>query len=459
MGARVAITGVDMWAGGAGGMSGSFRAVYEVAKRLSNEFEVTMVFLKDGHPSAGRAAWVEGFRTVECAIGRPPIAEFPRGFLEGFDLLQVWGASRAALHTRDALSLPHCHSFHSSLEARGILSRLEVLFDRATDTITAAGTGVKASIASASGLPVEVIPLGVDANRFRPLSKEDARDRVGVPRDAFVFGFLGRLWKLDFSLTYSAFRRVKALTGREDCVLVAAGQYDRLRMRGPCWVKDDFVVLSCYPHSEVPSILNSFDVFLNTACGVREGFGLSVLEAMACGVPVVSVAWDGFRDTVADGETGLLVDTAWHAGEPWVRTSQLVDACSAVLRDDAMRARMGRRAREVAARRFTWELCGRRYARLFRGVMDLAVRSRDAHRPERPWDPGTMERLRRADGLPENLQRAISGLPSSRRIGNGWERTVCDEVIDFLPKYCGKRDSLREMYHERLARHFPSLRS
>lgn len=447
-----------MWAGGSGGMAGSFRAVYELATHLSKRFDVTLVFLKDGEPASTVPLDVDGFRTVECSIGRPPEAEFPGGFLDDYDLLHIWGASRAILHrSRSAGALPHCYSFHSSLEARGILSRLGSVFEPAVDRITVAGRGVGDYIASECHLPVEVIPLGVDTDRFRPMGKEDCRERLGIPDDAIVFGFLGRLWKFDFALTYRAFKRVKALSGRSDCVLVAAGQYDRLRMRGPCWLKDDFVVLPSYPHSLVPSILNSFDVLLNTSCGVREGFGLSVLEAMACAVPVVSVAWDGFKDTVADGETGRLVDTAWHSGEPWIRTSQLVDACTALLKQEALRVEMGRKARDVVAREFTWTLCGSRYARLFRAMTDGAARS--SGRGARRWyDVKTMERLGRSDALPGNVRRAVGNLTSSRRIGRGWERTVSDETIDFLPKYRLTRDSRREEYHEKLRREFPFLR-
>ncbi|HRE90473.1 MAG TPA: glycosyltransferase, partial [Myxococcota bacterium] len=51
------------------------------------------------------------------------------------------------------------------------------------------------------------------------------------------------------------------------------------------------------------------DVFVSLADNVQETFGLSVIEAMAAGLPVVVSDWDGYKDTVRDGEDGFRVTT------------------------------------------------------------------------------------------------------------------------------------------------------
>jgi glycosyltransferase involved in cell wall biosynthesis len=59
------------------------------------------------------------------------------------------------------------------------------------------------------------------------------------------------------------------------------------------------------PVDEVPAVLRSLDVLVNASAS--EPFGLSVLEAQACGVPVIGAASGGIPEFVTDGETGLLV--------------------------------------------------------------------------------------------------------------------------------------------------------
>lgn len=61
------------------------------------------------------------------------------------------------------------------------------------------------------------------------------------------------------------------------------------------------------PNSQVPEILNDFDVFCATSMLDSESFGVAVVEAMAMGVPVIASDVDGFKEVVADGKTGIIV--------------------------------------------------------------------------------------------------------------------------------------------------------
>jgi glycosyltransferase involved in cell wall biosynthesis len=85
---------------------------------------------------------------------------------------------------------------------------------------------------------------------------------------------------------------------------------------------------------------------------VTELLGLSVLEAMASGTPVVASRTGGVPEVVRDGETGFLV-TPGDVGE-------LRDRIGALLADPVLAGRMGRQARELVLDRFTWERTGER---------------------------------------------------------------------------------------------------
>lgn len=99
-----------------------------------------------------------------------------------------------------------------------------------------------------------------------------------------------------------------------------------------------------YDHDEVPAFLSAADVF--ALASVREQFGLVLVEAMACGLPVVAVDRFGPAQIITDGDTGWLV-------EP----DDLDDLSAALLEaisDPAERARRGVRARAVAIERYGW---------------------------------------------------------------------------------------------------------
>jgi glycosyltransferase involved in cell wall biosynthesis len=81
---------------------------------------------------------------------------------------------------------------------------------------------------------------------------------------------------------------------------------------------------------------------------LREGWGMTVTEAGACGTPSVVTRIGGHEDAVLDGRTGILADTQ----------DDLVAGLDAVLRDEILRRRLGASAKAHAAR-FTWEACAR----------------------------------------------------------------------------------------------------
>jgi len=91
---------------------------------------------------------------------------------------------------------------------------------------------------------------------------------------------------------------------------------------------------------------------------VKEGWGITVTEANALGVPVVATDAPGLRDAVRDGETGVLVpDDA-----PEAFSKQLADAIEALIEDPVRLARLASEAR-AWARRFDWDASGEQMAR------------------------------------------------------------------------------------------------
>lgn len=126
-------------------------------------------------------------------------------------------------------------------------------------------------------------------------------------------------------------------------------------------------------------LLAACDVFVSIADNPQETFGITLLEAQAAGLPVVASDYDGYRDLIAHGETGLLVPTtgpAPKAGDDFVdrlapllfdnqyhlllaqrtvvHTPQLALALGSLLADAPLRQRMGQAGRERVRQHFLW---------------------------------------------------------------------------------------------------------
>jgi phosphatidylinositol alpha-1,6-mannosyltransferase len=120
---------------------------------------------------------------------------------------------------------------------------------------------------------------------------------------------------------------------------------------------------------DLPALYNRADLFVlvsrRTAGGDVEGYGIVVQEAALCGVPAVVSRGCGLTEAIREGETGVSVPP----DDPEATAAAIV----ALLDDGDARARMGRRARELAARA-TWADRVADYDRLFREVLAAAGR-------------------------------------------------------------------------------------
>ena len=192
------------------------------------------------------------------------------------------------------------------------------------------------------GIPAErirVVLCGVDHANYRPAAA--ARD----PRPLVVF--VGRVeWYKRLDVLIRALARVRQ--GGVDARLVIAGTGEALpRIRA--LVAEE----GLGAHVEVPGFVDEAEKIrlLQRAHVVaqpseKEGWGLTVIEANACGTPCVAAAVPGLQDSVRDGETGLLV--------PPRDEQALAAALTRVLTDAALRDRLATGALAWAAR-FTWE--------------------------------------------------------------------------------------------------------
>jgi glycosyltransferase involved in cell wall biosynthesis len=188
---------------------------------------------------------------------------------------------------------------------------------------------------------VEVIPVyGVDTAVFQPsaICNRDLRRRRGLPATGAIVFFSSRIApEKDSATLLDAFRLLRA-EGRDVYLLHRSGGFARFAAEAALRGMADRVIATdaVHPHEELP-----FDYCVSDVCvqaSRAEGLGYSVLEALACGIPVVATQVGGLRETIIDGHTG------WTC--PPGNPVALAAAVAAVLDDPAegrRRAGAGRR--------------------------------------------------------------------------------------------------------------------
>jgi sugar transferase (PEP-CTERM/EpsH1 system associated) len=161
------------------------------------------------------------------------------------------------------------------------------------------------------GIPqskIELIDNGVDTERFRPAT-EASNEAWNAP-DAFVIGSVGRLQDVkDQATLIDAFALLHTMLPAERhrlrLVLIGDGPLrERLTQRIADTGLQDRVWLPG-AHSDVAPVMRSFSLFALSS--IAEGTPVTMLEAMASGLPVVSTAVGGIPDLVQDGVSGTLV--------------------------------------------------------------------------------------------------------------------------------------------------------
>ena len=101
------------------------------------------------------------------------------------------------------------------------------------------------------------------------------------------------------------------------------------------------------PHSRVPEMLQGFDVYVAASRLDSESFGVAVVEASACGVPVVVTDVDGLSEVVEQDRTGFIV--------PREDVDSLVSAMKSLILSAPLRKRLGQGGRASVQSRYDWD--------------------------------------------------------------------------------------------------------
>ena len=184
---------------------------------------------------------------------------------------------------------------------------------------------------------IDVVPFGIDTARFLPAPRSPVPLAIGTVKT------LAPAYGIDVLLRAAA----RLADGAAPQLLVVGGGPERDALQAlaaSLGIAERTRFVGAVPHAEVPAWLQRLAVYV--APSRRESFGVAVLEASACGLPVVVSNVGGLPEVVEHGVTGYVVPAADDAA--------LADALRRLCADEALRARMGAAGRARVLERYGW---------------------------------------------------------------------------------------------------------
>ena len=264
------------------------------------------------------------------------------------------------------------HTFHGhvlegyfSPGVTQLFTRIERGLARITDRIVTLSPRLRRALLEMRiGRPeqVEVVPLGLDLNRFVHMSKGGNRLRLAlqIPPDTPLLGIIGRLVPIkDHPTLFRALRLLPDGTRAPHLLVVGdGGQREELqRLVHLLGLASRIHFLGW--RNDLEAILGEVDVVI--CCSRNEGTPVALIEAMAAAVPVLSTDVGGAGDLVAHGETGWLVPAA----DP----GALAQGIQRLLADHDLRRRLADTAQPIALERHNTERLVERMGKIYTEVL------------------------------------------------------------------------------------------
>lgn len=324
------------------------------AKQITSPFcRVVELLKKDGHDLGlpGRIARIARAHQLDVlhARGWPALVE-------------------TALAARLANVATTVYGFHGKTQADldGInpLRRIcQAALIRSYTVVTTLNERMRSDLARESYLSPErirVISNGVDLDRFRPRAdKGELRSRYDLPRDRFIVGNVARLDPVkNHEVVFRAISQIPK-PARPFFVIVGEGGYrshleQSIRSLG---LGGDVRLMG--HRDEIPELLNCMDVYIQSS--FYEGFSNTILEAMACGLPVVVTDVGGTRDLLYKEHNDFLFRPE--------ETEALVGMLLKLVGDRSFRNAMGNQGRSHVKERFSVQSMVAQYEDMYEGMV------------------------------------------------------------------------------------------
>ncbi|MDI6720577.1 MAG: glycosyltransferase [Methanomicrobiales archaeon] len=320
-------------------MGGVQRYVYEIGTRLKRDYDmdVTVVCSNwDRATNYRHEAQLDGLRVIYIPylfkVSSTPVHPLWGRTLQTIvesekpDIINghapVPFIADIAARVAQAQGIPYVLTYHNDLTGYNPLIRLySRLYYRGLGdaTLDAADRIIVTSNYYAASSPylegharkIGIVPPGVDPERYRPVPKALLKQRYGLDIQKILL-FVGQLNResqhkgLDYLI-----RALKLVRRDEDARLIVVGtgnyrdHYEKLAAREG--LEGDVIFAGFVTNEEIPQYFSGSDLMVLPSYDRAEGFGMVLIEAQACGIPVIGTNVGGIPFAVEDGKTGLIV--------------------------------------------------------------------------------------------------------------------------------------------------------
>jgi glycosyltransferase involved in cell wall biosynthesis len=247
---------------------------------------------------------------------------------------------------------------------------------------------------------LSVVPLGISEKLFDKLNKNTCSKE---PKKSIEIIYLGRINSLVKADLRPFFSVIKKLANEFSTIKytiaggVANGQENELELLKREIISHDLqdvagIIPNCSEEVKI-ELLNRADIFFSPVDNFQETFGLSVIEAMASGLPIVCSNWGGYKDIVNDGENGYLLKTnAYELPEVdahyapsmsylpfdfsqriFVDLSDCYDKLKKIINDEGLRKKMSEKSRELS-QKYLWNNIIKQYEELWNELHNREVK-------------------------------------------------------------------------------------
>jgi L-malate glycosyltransferase len=286
-----------------------------------------------------------------------------------FDIVHThsWGTLLEGLGGALMMQTPILvHNEHGGLEIRPRNIPIQRWFWSKTDMVVAVAEALAEQMATVIRFPrkrIHVIPNGVDTQHFQPVENGNVKQRIrfGLPPEKILFGIVARLVPVKNHLgIFHALAQLHAQGINVDLVLAGDGELRESLFQAAA---DMHLIEHIHFLGEITAVtefLQAVDVFvLNSK---SEGMPITMLEAMACGLPVIATSVGSNPQLVRDGQNGMLV-----------KSEDIDELCSAMMRlanNAPLRNKMGEKGRCCVETHFSLNRMVKEYTDLYKELWE-----------------------------------------------------------------------------------------